>query len=98
MALWLAKLIVEQQLTERAQAPASWSSCSVCGTLVSKGFVKRRILTLVGQVEWKRRVEDVIIVQAAKVYRLIISLELIPISKLPRNLALGMSGGCISAL
>jgi len=81
------KLIVEQQLTERAQAPASWSSCSVCGTLVNKGFVKRRILTLVGQVEWKRRVEDVlIIVQAAKVY-LIISLELIPISKLPRNSA-----------
>jgi len=57
MALWLAKLIVEQQLTERAQVTTSWSSCPVCGTpLVSKGFVKRQILTLVGQVEWKRRV------------------------------------------
>lgn len=57
MALWLAKLIVEQQLTERAQAPTSWSPCPVCGIpLVSKGFVKRQILTLVGQVEWKRRV------------------------------------------
>lgn len=29
----------------------------MCGTrLLSKGFVKRRMLTLVGEVEWKRRV------------------------------------------
>jgi len=57
MAVWLAKLIVEQQLRERAQVPTFWSSCPICGTpLVSKGFAKRQILTLVGQVEWKRRV------------------------------------------
>jgi hypothetical protein len=46
MGLWLARAIVEQQLTERAQAPTPWPHCSVCGTqLNSKGFVKRRILT-----------------------------------------------------
>ena len=57
IGLWFAKVIVEQQLTERAQLPTQWSCCPVCGTrLVNKGFVKRQMLTLVGQVEWKRRV------------------------------------------
>ena len=57
MGLWLAKTIVERQLMERAQAPTQWAHCTICGSqLVSKGFVKRCILTLVGQVEWKRRV------------------------------------------
>lgn len=28
MGLWFAKAIVEQQLTERAQAPTEWSCCS----------------------------------------------------------------------
>lgn len=57
MGLWIARTIVEQQLIERAQVQAQWGRCSMCGVqLVSKGFVKRRILTLVGLVEWKRRV------------------------------------------
>ena len=57
MGLWIARAIVEQQLTERAQVPTQWKCCAVCGTrLVSKGFVKRQMLTLVGTVEWKRRV------------------------------------------
>lgn len=57
MGLWLARLIVEQQLQERATMPIEWDACSVCATrLVSKGFVNRRILTLVGWVEWRRRV------------------------------------------
>lgn len=57
MGLWFAKTIVEQQLAERAQAPTEWSCCSVCGTqVVSKGFAKRQMLTLVGKVEWKRRI------------------------------------------
>lgn len=44
IGLWLAKTIVEQQLTVRAAFPTEWSPCSVCGTrLVSKGFVKRRM-------------------------------------------------------
>ncbi len=57
MGLWFAKAIVEQQLTERAQVKMNWGCCSVCGThLLSKGFVKRQMLTLVGEVKWKRRV------------------------------------------
>ena len=57
MGLWFAKAIVEQQLMERAQAPTQWAGCSVCGAaLRSKGFAKRQMLTLVGVVEWKRRV------------------------------------------
>lgn len=57
MGLWIARAIVEQQLTERAQASVQWECCLKCGTrLVSKGFVKRQILTLVGWLEWKRRV------------------------------------------
>jgi hypothetical protein len=57
MGLWIAKVVVEQQLAERAQNPTQWTPCKVCGTrLVSKGFVKRQMLTLVGQVEWKQRI------------------------------------------
>ena len=57
MGLWLAKAIVEQQLSELVQVPTHWTACSVCGTsLHSKGFIKRRMLTLVGEIEWKRRV------------------------------------------
>ena len=57
MSLWLARAIVEQQLHERAVASTTWGTCLVChAQLVSKGFVKRQMLTLVGQVEWKRRV------------------------------------------
>lgn len=57
MGLWLAKVIVEQQLQERADTPVAWGTCSMCKTqLVSKGFVSRQMLTLIGVVEWKRRV------------------------------------------
>ena len=57
MGLWLARVIVEQQLHKRAVASTGWSTCIVCSArLVSKGFVKRQMLTLVGKVEWKRRV------------------------------------------
>lgn len=57
MGLWVARTVVAQELLERGQLSTKWSHCSVCGTsLVSKGFTKRRMLTLVGWVEWKRRV------------------------------------------
>jgi hypothetical protein len=57
MGLWFAKAIIEQQLTERVQAQTHWGCCSICNTrLVSKGFACRQMLTLVGWVEWKRRV------------------------------------------
>jgi hypothetical protein len=57
MGIWLARTILEQQLQERAAISIEWKACPVCQTrLVSKGFAKRRILTLVGWVEWQRRV------------------------------------------
>ncbi|WP_449279991.1 hypothetical protein [Leptodesmis sichuanensis] len=57
MGLWFAKTLVEQQLDERAKRSDAWGICGTCGhCLQSKGFVSRRILTLVGWVEWKRRV------------------------------------------
>jgi len=57
IGLWFAKTLVEQQLNHRAQQPQPWESCRQCGArLQSKGFVRRRMLTLVGWVEWKRRV------------------------------------------
>ncbi len=57
MGLWLARAIVQQQLHERAVASTEWSTCLVCHTrLVSKGFIERQMLMLVGQVVRKRRV------------------------------------------
>lgn len=57
IGLWFAKTLVEQQLNQRAQRPQNWENCSQCGArLQSKGFVSRRMLTLVGWVAWKRRV------------------------------------------
>lgn len=57
IGLWVAKTLVEHQLDERAQQPEQWGHCGKCGSrLESKGFVPRRMLTLVGWVEWKRRV------------------------------------------
>ena len=57
MGLHIARTLVEQQLNDRAQQPTCWGQCSVCGhRLHSKGFAKRQILTLVGRVQWRRRV------------------------------------------
>jgi hypothetical protein len=57
MGLWVARTLVEQQLTERGQNQDERSYCSDCRKpLLSKGFAKRRMLTLVGEVHWKRRV------------------------------------------
>ncbi|MBW4540241.1 MAG: ISKra4 family transposase [Myxacorys chilensis ATA2-1-KO14] len=57
IGLWFARTLVNHHLNERAQLPQSWGNCHQCGShLQSKGFVPRRILTLVGWVEWRRRV------------------------------------------
>lgn len=57
IGLYIARMLVEQQLSERVQQVTSLGCCSVCQTrLVSKGWSKRRILTLVGWVRWKRRI------------------------------------------
>lgn len=57
IGLWFARVLVNHELNERAQLPQSWGNCHGCGSrLESKGFVSRRMLTLVGWVEWRRRV------------------------------------------
>ncbi|PSB24395.1 ISKra4 family transposase [Stenomitos frigidus] len=57
IGLWVAKTLVEHHLNQQAQRPERWECCAACGKqLESKGFVSRRILTLAGWVEWKRRV------------------------------------------
>lgn len=57
MGLWVAKVLIEHQLSVRSQASMPFGNCSVCGmSLVSKGFAPRQLLTLVGVVRWKRRV------------------------------------------
>ena len=49
--------IVEYVLAERACRATSWPRCPVCGvSLRSKGFVKRQVLSLVGPLQWQRRV------------------------------------------
>ncbi|QYO64350.1 hypothetical protein [Leptolyngbya sp. 7M] len=57
IGLWLAHGLVEAELDQRAQQVRAWGHCPKCGaTLHSKGYVSRRMLTLVGWVEWRRRV------------------------------------------
>jgi hypothetical protein len=54
---YVAQVLVEKQLHQRAQQAQSWGSCAQCThPLQSKGWVGRRMLTLIGWVEWKRRV------------------------------------------
>jgi hypothetical protein len=53
----VAQVLVEQQLHQRAQQEKTWGFCAQCAhPLQSKGWVGRRMLTLVGWVEWQRRV------------------------------------------
>ena len=57
MGMWLARAFVESELNQRAQRPEQWGQCSKCGAkLHSKGFAQRQMLTLVGWVEWRRRI------------------------------------------
>jgi hypothetical protein len=57
IGLWFARSLVNHELNERAKVAQSWGNCHECGSrLESKGFVSRRMLTLVGWVEWRRRV------------------------------------------
>jgi len=57
MGLFLARKLIEQELEQRAQQPMNWDNCSLCGTkLQSKGWQSRKMETLVGKIEWQRRV------------------------------------------
>lgn len=49
--------VVESVLAQRAQRPTSWTPCPTCGKrLHSKGFVKREVTSMVGLIQWRRRV------------------------------------------
>jgi len=52
MSLWLAK--GDGRTTIAANDNTTWGTTCLPHS-VSKGFVKRQMLTLVGQVEWKRK-------------------------------------------
>lgn len=53
----VAVLVLEEQLTARAQAPVDWPDCPRCGRRrQSKGFRPRRLWTLFGEIRWWRRV------------------------------------------
>ena len=39
MGLWLAQVIVEQQLQERASMPIEWDACSVCATRLVEHWI-----------------------------------------------------------
>ena len=57
IGIQVARLIVQQELARRAIEPTQWPDCPNCGAhLHSKGFEERRIVTLVGEVKWSRRV------------------------------------------
>ena len=50
MGLWLARVIVEQQLQERASMLIEWGACSVCQSrLVEHCFVKCQMQTFCGK-------------------------------------------------
>jgi len=61
MAAWqlarvLAVRLVEETLTKRAQAKTEWVRCLQCGKrLRSKGFQSRQIKSIIGDINWKRR-------------------------------------------
>jgi hypothetical protein len=57
LARVLAGHLVESVLAERARRPTLWPRCPQCGAYVrSKGFVKRQVISLVGPLQWRRRV------------------------------------------
>jgi len=61
MAAWqlarvLAVRLVEETLTKRAQTKTEWERCLQCGKrLRSKGFKPRQIKSIIGDINWKRR-------------------------------------------
>lgn len=57
LAFAFAVKIVQEELTERAQQPTEWPNCPVCGRqLHSKGFVWRQVGSMIGIIQWRRRV------------------------------------------
>lgn len=51
LGLLFARIVLETDLTQRAQEPQAWPVCSQCGhRLRSKGFRPRQMMTLIGVV------------------------------------------------
>lgn len=56
LGLSVAVLIVQEVVTARALAPTPPTLCPKCGkALQSKGFLKRQLRTMIGEVCWRRR-------------------------------------------
>ena len=56
LARILAVQLVEETLANRAQAKTEWGTCQKCGKqLHSKGFAVRQIKSVIGLIQWKRR-------------------------------------------
>ena len=50
IGLFIARLVVQETLSERAQQPHSWGDCPTCGhRLQSKGWQPRQMETLIGK-------------------------------------------------
>ncbi|MEM7773668.1 MAG: ISKra4 family transposase [Cyanobacteria bacterium P01_A01_bin.37] len=57
MGLLFARIAVESELSTRAQQQTTWPLCPQCGRRYrSKGMVSRRLKTLIGPIQWSRRV------------------------------------------
>ena len=57
LAIYLEVKIVEKTLADRAQLMDERPICPKCGTpLDSKGFLGRKMKTIIGFIQWKRRV------------------------------------------
>jgi len=53
----LAVHMVEAVLAERAHGPTAWPACAACGIpLQSKGFAARQVTSVLGPIQWRRRV------------------------------------------
>lgn len=56
LGLSVALLIIQEVVTTRAQAPTPLTPCPQCGRpLRSKGFLKRQLTTILGELCWHRR-------------------------------------------
>lgn len=56
LARTIAVILVEETLTDRAQAQTEWGVCEKCGKrLQSKGFAPRQIKSVIGIIKWRRR-------------------------------------------
>ena len=55
--LLFARIVVQSELNERARQPTEWPNCPECGRRYrSKGRISRQLKTLIGEIQWTRRV------------------------------------------